>query len=188
MMLGIEPIGVMEIGVDTGRTPNLLIEGRILPLEIAAQDVRQVILYSIDLPLLEITDAATHNVAKVNVESLTIEIDVAEEFNRVFGYVAEDVELVVTGVTTLGKLMYVLDPAVLEIFTDISGGASLNIQQFSTSTLVLGSVGIHRLYSDLVQEFIDDPVELGLGGTSGETYVVAGGGGGPTEIPQIWIG
>lgn len=188
MMLGIEPIGVMEIGVDTGRTPNLLIEGRILPLEIAATDIRSVILNSIDFPLLEITDAATHNVAKVNVESLNIEINVAEEFNRVFGYVAEDLLLNVSAITTIGKLMYVLDPAVLEIFTDISGGASLNIQQFSTGTLLLNSLGVHRLYSEFIQEFIDDPAGLNIGGSSGETYVVAGSGGGPTEIPQIWIG
>lgn len=183
-MIGVEMIGVLPIGVDTG-TPNLYEEAKDLVSEIAAIDTRQVILNSIDSSILILDDSSTHNTVKTNVAVLSSEIAADASFYRVFGYTNEDVELRINATDFHNLLLYVLDPAQLAIFNDVSGGASQSLQQFSTLDLELSSQTNNSFYTLNLQEFDNNPVKLALGGTSGEILVIAGGGGGSG---QIWIG
>lgn len=185
-MLGIEMIGVLPIGMDTG-VPNLYEEARIAETEIAAVDIKQVILNSIESPILLLDDSATHNTVKTNVATLSSEIAALDVYYRVFGYTNEDVSLEVAATDFHNLLLYVLDPAQLAIFSDVSGGASQSLQQFSSLELELNTTNFESFYTLNLQEFDNNPIRLEIGGTSGELLVIAGGGA-PAEKPQIWIG
>lgn len=180
-------IGVLPIGMDTG-VPNLYEEANQTYNEIAAIDVKQIILNSIDNPLLILNDSATHNTVKTNVATGLLELSADESYYRVFGYTDEDVNLEIGLTDFHNLLLYVLDPAELLIFNDVSGGASQSLQQFSSLDLELSSQTNNSFYTLFLQEFDNNPIRLELGGTSGEILVIAGGGGGPVEKSQIWIG
>lgn len=186
-MLGVEMIGVLPIGVDVG-FPNLYEESNVTSNEIGAIDLKQIILNSIDTPLLVLDDSATHNTVKTNVAILSSEIAAAESYYRVFGYTNEDVGIEIAATDFHNLLLYILDPAQLAVFSDVSGGASQSLQQFSSADLLLNSQNAESFYTLRLQEFDNNPTRLEIGGTTGEMLVIAGGGGGPTEIPQIWIG
>ena len=187
-MLGVEMIGVLPIGVDSG-IPNLYEEFNAAQNEIAAIDLKQVILNSIDSSILILDSFATHNTVKVNVAELSSEIAAVDSFYRVFGYTNEDVGLEIAATDLHNLLLYVLDPLQLVIFNDFGGGASQSLQQFSTADLVLNSQNNESFYTLNLQEFDNNPVRIALGGISGEILVIAGGGGGGgTGSGQIWIG
>jgi hypothetical protein len=186
-MLGVEMIGVLPIGVDLG-TPNKYEESFLGSSEIAAIDSKQIILTSTDFPELILNDSATHNTVKTNVALLSSEIAATESYYKVFGYINENVGIEIAATDFHNLLLYILDPAQLAVFSDVSGGASQSLQQFSSGDLLLNSQNAESFYTLRLQEFDNNPTRLEIGGTTGEMLVIAGGGGGPTEIPQIWIG
>ncbi len=187
-MLGVEMIGVLPIGVDIG-TPNKYEESFVGSAEIAAIDAKQIILTSTDFPELILNDSASHNTVKTNVEITSLDLTTTDSYYRVFGYVNEDVGIEIAATDFHNLLLYVLDPAQLLVFSDVSGGASQSLQYFSLpAELVLNSQNAESFYTLNLQEFDNNPIQLTLGGTTGELLVLAGGGGGPIEKPQIWIG
>lgn len=186
-MLGVEMIGVLPIGVDIG-TPNKYEESFLGSSEIAVIDAKQIILTSTDFPELIINDSATHNTVKTNVATTFLDLSTTDSYYRVFGYTNEDAGIEIAATDFHNLLLYVLDPAQIAVFSDVSGGASQSLQQFSLGgELVLNTQNAESFYTLYIQEFDNNPVRLSLGGTTGEMLVIAGGGG-STEKPQIWIG
>lgn len=99
-----------------------------------------------------------------------------------------DTSFTVTGTTNNFFTLNPTETGVLEIVGPPLGGVFPVIPEVATGGLVFGSWTISQHYTFLLQEFDNTEGHLAINGTSGEVYVIAGGGGGSTDIPQIWIG
>lgn len=192
MIFGGEAIGSVAISEAPG--PNSYTEVKTLNLQIFAS--------SLDLqsPLFEspvetssfnitINVDSIHNLYLSSSETSELIYDSTEYSNKSYFEGVHATEFFVEGTSNNFFKLNLIDTGPLTIVGPPFGGVFPVIPEISFGGLEIGAYTFNQHYTFLLQEFDNNEAKLAINGTSGEIYVISGGGsGGPTIIPQIWIG
>jgi hypothetical protein len=184
-MIGMESIGVLEIGVD-GPGATLYIDIKDAELVADAPANINLISNNVNSAALEINLDQIHNIIMYEFETFPIVINVDEYSNRSASDIAVGSLDLAAEETAFSRGFGVNDPAPLIILPQEYITSS--IQYFTDAVLEVNVPTYNAYYTFNIQEYEQTPVEVVIGGTSIDNYIPISQGGGITEIPQIWIG
>jgi len=126
-----------------------------------------------------------------SIESSLLVYNATEFSNKSYFEGIHQTDFFVSGITNNFIKLNQLDVAPLSIIGPPLGGVFPVIPEVSLGGLIFGSQTFSQHYTFLLQEFDNNEAKLAINGNSGEIYVIGGsegGGGGISDIPQIWIG
>lgn len=192
MIFGGEAIGVVAIAESSGSTTYS--ESKVLPLEIFGTSIDlQSPLYDsiVETSFFNITINvdSIHNLKLSSSETGDLVYDSTEYSNKSYFEGVHNTDFFIDGATDNFFKLNLIDTGPITIVGPPLGGVFPVIPEVSSGGLILGSYTFSQHYTLLLQEFDNTEGKLAINGTSGEIYVISGGGGsGPTVIPQIWIG
>jgi len=191
MLFGSEAIGVTALAETTGT--NLYQES------VTGQLVINVTSIDLQSPIYDsLVETSFFNIT-INVESIPtftlssietggVTYSATEYSNKSYHEGVHTTDFFIAGTTNNFLKLNILETGELTIVGPPLGGVFPVIPEVSSGSLIFGSYTFSQHYTFLLQEFDNNVGSLALNGTSGEIYVIAGGGGGSTDIPQIWIG
>lgn len=186
-MIGIESIGILEVGVDGRAAANLYIELKPAELVVDSLLTTSQTLNDVTDAVLEIGVDQVHNITMYEFETFPIIINVDEQSNRSASDIAVGALEITAEQTNFSRGYGVNDPAELIIFAQEFITSSISFITFAE--LEAGVQTYNAYYTFNIQEYEQRPIPLEMSGNSIDYYIpVSQGGGGPTEIPQIWIG
>jgi hypothetical protein len=191
MLLGSEAIGVVAYAEAVGANQYADVTTGPLQLLISSKDLQS--------PLFESpVETASYNITinvdttqffkLYSVETGPLVLEPTEYSNKSYFEGLHEGSVTISGTTSQSFGVTVTETGVLTIVGPPLGGVFAVIPEIATASLTLGTAAFHQHYTFLLQEFESNDGQLAINGTSGEIYVIAGAGGGGTDIPQIWIG
>lgn len=185
-MIGAESIGILEIGID-GPGAKLFIEIKPAELLIDSTLVTSARLNDTTPAELELNLDQVHNITLYDFTDAPILINVDEQSNRSASDFAVGTLEITAEQTNFSRGYGVNDPAELIIFAEEFITSSISFITFAE--LEANVQTYNAYYTFNIQEYEQRPIPLEMGGSSLDFFIpVSQGGGGPTEIPQIWIG
>lgn len=191
MLFGSEPIGVTAIAETIGVnlyqeavTGQLVISATSLNLQSPVYD--SLVETSFFNITINVESAPTFTLSSI--ESGGVTYSATEYSNKSYFEGVHTTDFYIEGTTNNFFKLNIVETGALTIVGPPLGGVFPVIPEVSSGSLIFGSQTFSQHYTFLLQEFDNNQGNLAINGTSGEIYVIAGGGGGSTDIPQIWIG